>query len=160
VDAVGADQKRQYFRLQLDPPLCSDMTIVMVKGKTLEIGSAEVLIEDIGPGGLRFLSHLSLPVNPQVVLQFETEILNQRVSMHGYIARKNQLSEGIHEYGVAFTMQEAKHVELARIINRLAIRMRQRSTTPSGRFLVEDRQAFFQQRRQLELESMEKTSSI
>jgi hypothetical protein len=160
VDAVGAVQKREYFRLRLDPPLCSDMTIVTVKGKTLEIGSAEVLIEDIGPGGLRFLSHLSLPVTPQVVLQFETEILNQRVSVHGYVVRKNQLTEEIHEYGVAFTMQEGKHVELAQIINRLAIRMRQSSTTPSGRFLVGDRRTFLQQHRHLQLDSMQKTSSI
>jgi hypothetical protein len=160
VNAVGADQKRQYFRLQLDPPLCSDMTIVMVKGKTLEIGSAEVLIEDIGPGGLRFLSHLSLPVNPQVVLQFETEILKQRVSMHGYVVRKNQWSEGIHEYGVAFTVEEGKRVELAQIINLLAIRMRQHLTTPSGRFLMGDRLAFLQHRRQLEQDATKKTSSL
>jgi hypothetical protein len=43
------------------------MTIVMLKGKTMKVGSADVLIEDIGGGGLRFLSDLKLPVNDQLV---------------------------------------------------------------------------------------------
>ncbi|WP_231504329.1 hypothetical protein [Brevibacillus borstelensis] len=60
-------QRRDYFRLQLVPPLCSRMTIVMLKGKTMKVGSADVLIEDIGGGGLRFLSDLKLPVNDQLV---------------------------------------------------------------------------------------------
>jgi hypothetical protein len=118
------------------------MTIVTINGKSLEIGSAEVLIEDIGPGGLRFLSILSLPVHSQVVLQFETELFSQTVKMHGYIVRHTKLLEGINEYGVKFTMDEERHAELARLINRLAIRLRQGNTPPSGRFFQGDKLAF------------------
>lgn len=139
---VPTEQQRQYFRLKLDPPLCSDMTIITINGKSLETGIAEVLIDDIGPGGLRFLSSLTLPVHSQVVLQFQTELFSQTVKMHGYIVRHGKLLEGINEYGVKFTMDEDKHAELARLINRLAIRLRQGSTPSGGRFLKGDKLSF------------------
>jgi hypothetical protein len=139
---ASTDQKRQYFRVELDPPLCSDMTIVMIKGKSLEVGSAEVLIVDIGPGGLRFQTCLRLPAHPEIVLQFETEVLSQRVEMYGNVVRNNECDEGIYEYGVKFTMDEEKHIEIARIFNRLAIRLKKGVSPPSGRFLVGDRLAY------------------
>lgn len=139
---VPSEQQRHYFRLKLDPPLCSDMTIITINGKSLETGSAQVLIEDIGPGGLRFLCSLALPVHSQVVLQFETELFSQKVKMHGYIVRHVKLHESINEYGVKFTMDEEKHAELARLINRLAIRLRQGVTPPGGRFFQGDKLSF------------------
>lgn len=148
MNVAETEHQRQYFRLCLEIPLCSDMTIVMINGKTLDIGTADVLIEDIGPGGLRFLTSLALPVNSQVVLQFETEVLNQKVKMHGFVVRSSKLLEGINEYAVEFTMEEEKHTELARIMNRLAIRLKQSSSPPSGRFLKGDRLAFFRSKEQ------------
>jgi hypothetical protein len=148
VSIVPTEQQRQYFRLKLDPPLSADMTIVTINGKHLELGSAEVLIDDIGPGGLRFLTTLSLPVHSQVVLQFQTELFSQTVKMHGYIVRHSNLLEGINEYGVKLTMDEEKHAELARLINRLAIRLRQGNTALSGRFFRGDKLAFLRNSRQ------------
>jgi hypothetical protein len=142
VIVAGTDQRRQHFRVELNPPLCSDMTIVMIKGKSLEVGSAEVLIVDIGPGGLRFKTCLRLPVHPDVVLQFETEVLSQRIQMYGNIVRSAEQEEGIFAYGVKFTMDEEKHAELARVLNRLAIRQKKVETVPSGRFLVGDPHAY------------------
>lgn len=137
------EQQRQHFRIKLDPPLLSDMTIMTINGKSLELGSAQVLIEDIGPGGLRFLSALSLPVHSQVVLQFATEIMAQSLNVYGHVVRHKKLLEGISEYGVKFTMDEEKHAELARLINKLAIRLRQ-GNLPSGRFYHGDKLAFLQ----------------
>lgn len=139
---AGTDQKRQHFRVQLHPPLCSDMTIVMVKGKTLEVGSAEVLIVDIGPGGLRFQTCLRLPVHPEIVLQFETDVMSQSIQMYGNVVRCHQLDESIFEYGVKFTMDEERHAEIARVFNRLVIRQKKAPHLPSGRFLIGDPVAY------------------
>lgn len=129
--------------MKLDPPLRSRMTIVMIKGKTLEVGSAEVLIEDIGGGGLRFLSDLKLPVNDQLVLQFETEVYSQQLKTYGHVVRSSPWSETIYEYAVKFTMDESAHAEVNRLVNSLAIRFRQRGSLPSGWFLQGDRKDFF-----------------
>jgi hypothetical protein len=53
------------------------MTIVKIKDRHIELGMTEPLIEDIGLGGLRFLSNIKLPVNPEIIIEFETEILER-----------------------------------------------------------------------------------
>ncbi|USG64320.1 PilZ domain-containing protein [Brevibacillus ruminantium] len=143
MNGVITRQQRDYFRLKLESPLCSRMTIVMIKGKSLEIGSAEVLIEDIGGGGLRFLSDLKLPVNDQLVLQFETEVFSQQLKTYGHVVRSSVWSDQIYEYAVKFTMDESAHAEINRLVNSLAIRFRQRGRLPSGRFLEGERLDYF-----------------
>jgi len=139
---IAKENQRQFYRLTLDPPLCSDMTIVQIKGKSLETGDARVLIEDLGPGGLRFLSTLSLIKSTQVVLEFKTEVMGEFLKMHGYIVRAAELTDEIMEYGVQFTMGEEEMAQISRLINRLAIRLRQNRNLPSGRFLTGDRLTF------------------
>jgi PilZ domain len=143
VNGVINWQRRDYFRLQLVPPLCSRMTIVMLKGKTMKVGSADVLIEDIGGGGLRFLSDLKLPVNDQLVLEFETEVFSRQLKMYGHVVRNSNWNETIYEYAVKFTMDEWAHAEINRMVNLLAIRMRQKSSLPSGLFWQDEKQAYF-----------------
>ena len=53
------------------------MTLISIQGKEVKLGKTEVLIEDIGPGGLKFLSTIQLPVRPDIIYQFETTIMDQ-----------------------------------------------------------------------------------
>lgn len=141
--------KREYFRLKLDPPLCANMTIVLIKGKTMEIGSTSVLIEDLAGGGLRFLSHLKMPANDQLVLQFETLIGEEKIKMYGHIVRTNSWEESFYEYAVRFTMEEAQHTEINRLVNRLAIRLRNRKGINDDRYFKGDRCQFLREQADL-----------
>ncbi|RNB56941.1 PilZ domain-containing protein [Brevibacillus gelatini] len=142
--------KREYFRLKMDHPLCADMTIVLVKGKQLEIGSTKVLVEDISGGGLRFLSHLKMPASDQLVLQFETELCEVPLKMHGHVVRSQAWGERFYEYAVRFTMEEAQHQEINRLVNQLAIRFRNNRGITAGPYWRGDRQAFLQDLAQAE----------
>ncbi|WP_425341284.1 PilZ domain-containing protein [Brevibacillus borstelensis] len=119
------------------------MTIVMIRGKSMEVGSTDVLIEDLGGGGLRFLSDLKLPVNDQLVLQFETEVFSQQLKMFGHVVRSGNWNETIYEYAVKFTMDDSAHAGINRVVNLLAIRMRKRSSLPSGLFWEGEKYQFF-----------------
>ncbi|GED60919.1 PilZ domain-containing protein [Brevibacillus formosus] len=143
--------QREFFRLRLEYALCADMTIVLVKGKTMEIGSTQVLIEDIGAGGLRFLSHLKMPANDQLVLQFATELCGQALKMYGHVVRTIPWETDYYEYAVRFTMEEEQHLEINRLVNRLAIRYRQKRTATEGRFFKGDRLAFLKELAQASL---------
>jgi hypothetical protein len=136
------ENQRQFFRLVLDPPLCADMTIVRVKGKTLETGVARVLIVDLGGGGLRFQSTLQLPVTPHVVLELVTEVLGQPLKVYGCVVRSQPVEGPLMEYGMQFTMDEEKIAEISRLTNLLAIRLRQKRVQPSGRFLEGEKLAY------------------
>jgi len=143
--------KREYFRLQLEPPLCADMTIVLIKGKTMEVGSAKVLIEDLGAGGLRFLSHLKMPANDQLVLQFDTFIQEEPLKMYGHIVRTAAWEEQFYEYAVRFTMEEAQHLGVNRLVNRLAIRFRHQKEVRDSHFWKGDRRQFLMEQANLSL---------
>lgn len=144
-EVAATGQQREYFRLKLEHALCADMTIVLVKGKSMEIGSAKVLIEDLGGGGLRFLSHLRMPASDQLVLQFETEICSQHVQMYGHVVRTNRWEDDFYEYAVRFTMEESVHQEISRLVNRLAIRFRQKGSGVDGPFWRGDRRDFLRE---------------
>lgn len=116
----------------------------------MEIGSAEVLIEDLSAGGLRFLSNLKMPANDQLVLQFETVIFSQPIKVYGHVVRTSSWEYDYYEYAVRLTMEEAVHQELNRIVNRLAIRFRQEGDKViHGRFLKGCRREFLQERAQV-----------
>lgn len=91
--------KRQHFRYVFQKPLCADMTIVQIKENRIDTKSTKICILDIGPGGIRFMTSLSLPVNPYVVLEFQTRILDRHLQFHGYVVRKALGEDEYNEYG-------------------------------------------------------------
>ncbi|WP_400164308.1 PilZ domain-containing protein [Brevibacillus sp. TJ4] len=147
MNGITVGHKREFFRLNLDPPLCADMTIVLVKGKTLETGSTRVLIEDLGAGGLRFLSHLKMPASDQLVLQFDTELCGKKISMYGHVVRSIPWENEFYEYAVRFTMDESQHLEINRLVNQIAIRFRNRRVAYEGRTYSGDRREFLLEQR-------------
>jgi hypothetical protein len=126
--------KRQYFRHNFHIPLCADMTIFKIKDNQIDTNSTKICILDIGPGGLRFLTNLKLPVNPYVVLEFQTRILDHTLNFHGYIVRKVEGREEFHEYGVKFVLEEQEQMQLTSLLNSLSIRLRRNSRTSSCSF--------------------------
>lgn len=131
---MEGQEKRQFFRLTLANPLSSDLTIIRVKENAIETGSANVLIEDISAGGLRFVSSIRLPVTPQVILEFETTILNQTVKLPGYIVWKKSSETGLQEYGVQFTIDDEAFPLVTQMLHQLEVRLRRSPLSPSCRF--------------------------
>lgn len=76
----------------------------MFNGREVDLGSTKVFITRIGPSGLTFLMGVRLPVNDDIILKFETEILNQSYELHGNIIWINEIESGeVYEYGVTYT---------------------------------------------------------
>ncbi|MDK2933543.1 MAG: hypothetical protein PWP27_1353, partial [Clostridiales bacterium] len=94
--------QRRYFRIQLDKLLCSKMQLIQIKGTKISTKNTLVCIKNISATGLCFLSHLRLPVNANIVLAFETQILQKTIELPGHIVRMNTLQKNIFEYGVEF----------------------------------------------------------
>ncbi|NRF96063.1 EAL domain-containing protein [Paenibacillus frigoriresistens] len=118
--------RRRYFRVNLKNSMVAEMTISMFKGRNVELGGTEVYITNIGPGGLKFLMGVKLPVNDDIILKFRTEILNQAYELHGSIAWINEIEGGeVYEYGVQFQIEENERLELMKKINLLAIKIRE-----------------------------------
>ncbi|HHV95660.1 MAG TPA: EAL domain-containing protein [Clostridiaceae bacterium] len=79
------EDKRKYFRLKFQQLLEADMTVIEVNDRKVKVGNTKVLIENIGPGGLCFISNIRLLVTKNVILQFTSELIDKEIKVHGYI---------------------------------------------------------------------------
>ena len=71
------ENRRKFFRVSLDIPMCSKLTILYVNGKEVSKGYTPICIEDIGAGGVRFKSRLDIPVNNTITLGIDFSIYEE-----------------------------------------------------------------------------------
>lgn len=121
---MNEQNRREYFRLEFNQSLCSNVEIVQIKGKTIQTSSTNACIKDVGPGGLCFISDLKLPVTNDVILEFGFTLLDQKIKLIGMIVRRKELEDELFEYGVQFTIFEDMKNILTKQINLLTTRLR------------------------------------
>lgn len=136
------ENKRRYFRLDFYFPLSAQMTIIKIKGKDIQLGTSEVLIEDMGLGGLRFLADLKLVVNREIILEFETEILEKTIKLCGAVVWLKEVEDGIYQYGLEFMIHETERDSLAKLLNNLSLLLKKSPVVPNCRFIKIDRMAY------------------
>ncbi|MFK2825228.1 EAL domain-containing protein [Bacillus sp. B190/17] len=114
------DGRRRYAGMNLDFPLVASMTLVQIGGRRVELGKTNVLIENIGLEGMRFLSDMRLTVHPNIILEFETKLFHQTIKMYGSVSWMNEVQADIFQYGLEFLVAEKERSELSRLLNQLS----------------------------------------
>ena len=130
--------RRKHYRIQLHYPLSARMSVVSIKGKKIDLGKTEVLLEDLGMDGLKFLSTIDLPVRPEILLQFETTIMNEQIKMAGYVVWKQEIKD-IHQYGLHFFMNGAEMERILTILNNFFDQYCNNSLVSGCSFVTEDK---------------------
>jgi len=80
------------------------------------MGSSKILIQNLGKGGLAFLSHINLPQNEDISLKFTFSLGEQTVTLVGFIARKKE-ETGVYRYVVKFQLQKTEQENLNRMLS-------------------------------------------
>lgn len=130
--------RRQYYRINLLFPLSAQMTLTSILGKKVELGNTEVLVEDIGPGGLRVLSTIHLPVRPDINYQFETEIMGETKTFTGQVVWKEEVM-GLFQYGIKFTLDESERDQLVKFLNVFSTQLRNNPFVPNCSFVKKEK---------------------
>ncbi|MFI8688079.1 EAL domain-containing protein [Rossellomorea sp. NPDC077527] len=130
------EERRDVFRIDFTYPLKTDMTIASVNGKPAKVGTTEVLVENIGPGGLRFLTHLRLPASPGIVFDFNTVILGETISLPGKVVWKQEPHSDFFRYGVQFILSPSEQAHLMKLLNKLSIEVL-KTPAPGGCSFIE-----------------------
>jgi hypothetical protein len=106
------------YRIKINYPLESVLTLINRKEIEIEIEEENtvVFIENIGPGGLRFLSNLKLMVDQKIIYSFEIEGINE-IHIQGVIIWKDEMSEGLYLYGVHFHLEENTRAHFTELLN-------------------------------------------
>ncbi|ARD46980.1 EAL domain-containing protein [Sporosarcina sp. P33] len=141
------EEKRKFFRVPLHYPLSGSMTLTRINGRAVDVGKTAVLIENIGMGGLRFLTDLKLTVNPNIILKFETYIFGETITLLGSIVWMNEIKPDIYQYGLEFTINESERAMITLVLHKLAIELRRNSLVPDCSFETGNRYTFIKKLR-------------
>lgn len=135
--------RRKYFRINFTYPLLADMTITKLNGKDISLGESEVLVMDIGLGGLCFASNIKMAVREDMILSFNTYLLGQQMDLIGRIVWMNEPWNEVYHYGVEFLIDESERESIALVINNLTVKLRRNQILPDCRFVMSDANTFF-----------------
>jgi hypothetical protein len=111
--------RRKYFRVECATPICSEVTVVRINNQPVNTGTTKVCVEDIGPGGLKFISKLDLPANPNFIVKFYIVIIDKPLLIEGFIVRKSEFENGIFRYGVQFVVDDSKVNNITELLSKL-----------------------------------------
>jgi hypothetical protein len=126
--------RRTFFRIDLRVPLCSSLTVVQVAGKNVSLGKAQVCIDNIGPGGLAFLSNLEFPVAEDVLINFSIKLLNEIYELQGVIVRRINVVDNIFRYGVKFDSDNSTKYRYVQLFNAISVKLKDRAVLPRCSF--------------------------
>lgn len=136
--------RRKYFRINFTHPLEADMTISEFNGKKVNLGMTEILIEDMGIGGIRFLSQIHLPVRNDVVLNIQTDLLNHSLLLQGNVVWKNEYISNVYQYGLQFTISDQETLKLSKVMNQLQLELKDKVILSKGRFIALTPKEYFE----------------
>jgi len=126
--------RRKYFRIKFTQFLEADLTIKELEGRKINVGYTKVLIKNIGPGGLCFVSNIRFPHEKGFVLQFITQLIGEEIRVCGNIVWANETDNDLYEYGVEFLIDENERMRVIRVLNQVQIRMRNNLLFADGSF--------------------------
>lgn len=119
--------KRKFFRVYLKEPICTETSIVQLNGKSVKTHAANICVNDIGIGGLRFSSKLELPIGDNIIYEFKLQILHKRYNFRGSIVWKSEKENDEIAYGVHFQIDNNDIPGYFTIFNDLALIIKRRS---------------------------------
>lgn len=115
------EERREYFRLKFYQLLKADLRILKIRDKKMNVGNTKILIKDIGPGGLRFVSNIKFPLEREFTLEFETTLLNKPIKTYGSPVWLEETEDNFYQYGVKFSIDEEDREELMKILYEIQI---------------------------------------
>lgn len=137
------EERRKFFRIHFYESLEADMTILEIQGKRIKIGTTKVLIKNMGPGGLCFISNVRIPIKRDVILQFTSQLLGGDIKVQGCPVWREEVDDNLHEHGIEFTFDEKSREDLIKVLNQVQIKMRNNIGFAEGNFISDSPLRYF-----------------
>ena len=139
---TNTKNRRKYFRVIFRYPLEAFMTVSEINGRKVQLGKTKILIEDIGPGGLRYLSNIKLPTRSDVILKFQIKVLDEELTLYGTIVHDID-PDNLYQYGIKFNVDQKQIERLIKLFNRLQVQVKKDPLLPDHPFVTESVQQYF-----------------
>jgi hypothetical protein len=114
----GASSATSFIPLMFKEFLAAELRIIETNGLIVHSKAAMVHIDKFNVKGLRFISELLFPVNPQIILNFRIAILNETFDLNGTI-NWSQYESNMNLYEVVLIKDEQTKAKLITLFNSL-----------------------------------------
>lgn len=134
---IGRDlleDRRKFFRLEFHDLLETTLSIQKIAGRSVQVGNTKVLVKNIGPGGLCFISSIRFPVDQDVLFRFTAELSKEQLVAEGQVVWSSERDDDLFEYGVEFLCDENERSALVRLLGRIQILMKNDLLFSDGSF--------------------------
>jgi len=136
-ELANIKNRRKYNRLHLTFPLSAQMTLISINGRKVDLGKTEVLVKDIGFGGIKIVSTLELPVRSDFILQFDAMIMHQQVTLNGVIVWKQEDND-VYQYGINFDVKPEEKEDLIQLLNNFSSQLQKTPLVDGCHFIQEN----------------------
>ena len=104
------------YQIQIHSPIHSEIVLIDYLKEEENEEETKVLIENIGPGGLRFSSNLKLVVGQELIYSFKPENQEENIQVAGVVLWNDELSDGQYQYGVHFIIPDHQRTNLTQLL--------------------------------------------
>ncbi|MFT9849937.1 PilZ domain-containing protein [Aneurinibacillus sp. REN35] len=137
---LKAVNRRKEERKILVIPLCSEVSIGVINNQPISSGRMEVCVKDVSIHGLRFVSSLRFPITDNLLLKFQTRMMDQLITLTGKIVWRtsNPLKPGVYEYGVELLHDDFSQTLFTKLYNDMSVWLKKISFVPGCRFCTNE----------------------
>ncbi len=130
--------KRSFFRLRFQQPLCADLKIIGMADLEPEFKKTKAALLDLSAGGARFFTAAPLPDERHLLIELRFTALAKEYRTLGALVRSGRTETGHPEYGIQFSHTEKETAALTGMINQLAIKLRKTAVISQCSFCTEE----------------------
>lgn len=116
---------RAYARLKFNSGLKGELRLMNHEGERLSEAYANIVVLNMNPDSLTFMSGLRLPVNREYLVDFRFNVGGVLLNVRGHVAWRSKI-ENHYEYGVDFYPPHKLRPLLVRILNQELLRQNPR----------------------------------
>ncbi len=140
---------RKFFRVKFPYLLETEMTPVYVKGREVAAGKTHVLVRNMGPGGMCFVSDLNLPVGKDIIYMFSSEIMEETITALAYVVWMRKLEDhDLYEYGAEFEVNEHERSNIQKLLMKVQIKINKENMLfDEGNFVYGYPEDYFRRKR-------------
>ncbi|WP_052360732.1 sensor domain-containing phosphodiesterase [Oceanobacillus manasiensis] len=134
--SMPLNDRRGYPRYQFNHWLKGKLIISKYNKQKIELGSARMLIKDIGLRGIQIVTSVSLPVPSDIAFEFSFTILEETYSLIGSPVWQQETKKSYFIYGIQFHAGEEK--KLHALIEKLTMLKSNKEALPETDFFTGD----------------------
>lgn len=105
------------FRIKVKDLIQSEIALIDYPEENRKDDETRLLIENIGPGGLRCISNLEIMVGQEMIYSFKTEAKEETIHIAGVVIWNDKLTDNEYQYGIQFIFPETKRTYLTHLLN-------------------------------------------